>query len=1082
MGMFTPADPNLATTHWHPPTTDEARGQVVRLVDAFRGAGRDQSEADVRQSYIDPLLRALGWPVGEQPGVPARLKDVEVEPPLASPGQTNKRPDYLLRIGGYTRFVIEAKKPSVDLAGDREAIFQAKSYAWSLQVPFAVLTDFEEWRVFDATIKPRIDEPKRGLVADFDLRYEDYATRFGALYEMFGRAAVAGGSLEELLRQVKRIPRNRRVRGVDRMLLDIRGSTPVDRDFLDFLQDYRLRFARALYADNKAAFPDAHTDAGAAKLSEAAQRLLDRLVFLRVCEDRNIANYGEIRDLLDDASESGEDPYARLVAHFRRLAVTYNGYLFREHFTEGLEVDGHLLSDFIRDLYPPESPYRFAAIRDDLLGVIYERFLGHTITVDKKGNVRAEEKPEVRHAGGVYYTPQFVVDAIVRRTVGELIKGKAPGEIVEPKKGIKVVDPACGSGSFLIAALDYLMEHCRAHVAAHPEDAVIGGTSTTGKRRTIAFQDAEDGEWHLTPEFRGELLTACIYGVDIDQQAVEVSVMSLYLKMLEDRLPPRRQEELYPAKLLPPLEANVACGNALLSQSDFDSWWLAERGNLFEGDAELRFRLNRFDWSSRTRGFGDVMAHRGEGLNGFDAVIGNPPYIRVQELKKWAPEESEFYKWRYESASRGSYDIYVCFIERGLNLLNDRGLLGYICPHKFWSTTYGDAIRNLIGNTYGVRSIISFADQQVFQGATTYTAIHILGASPNGDSVDFALVHDLNDATSQVEAIDSGRIPSGAVRFEAAPPTTARWVFSPKDLEEWANAFAEGKPTLAGIADEIFVGLQTSDDPVFLFDVAPPKASTASLASKALQEDVQIESELLRPVVRSGHIGRHWAEATASILFPYQLSGNRAAIIPPRVMKDKFPATWEYLRRCEVRLRARQQGKFDHDEWYGLMRKNLEKWEAGSKLMVPYMVSQLGALHASQSLYFVNVTTGGFGVRSSRASLDYLQALLCSKPMDIWFKRQAGRFHSGYFGANKQYIEALPIKLPDDTGERKLAEEMSKRARRIVDAKAALRKPAVSDRERRDLEASAEGDERAIDELVCRLYGIDPGDLPDPTD
>ena len=448
------------------PPPEDARRQVQELVDAFRAAGRDQSEADLRQSFLDPLLLALGWPVGRQPTVPARLKDVEVEPPLSTPGRLNKRPDYLLRVGGFTRLVVEAKKPSVDLRADRDAIFQAKSYAWSLQVPFAVLTDFEEWRVFDATIKPRIDEPERGVVADFDLRYEDYGTRFDVFYQTFGRAGVAGGSLETLLRDVKRIPRNRRVRGVDRLLLDLRGSTPVDRDFLDFLQGYRLRFARALYAANRSVFADSGSAAGAARLAEAAQRLLDRIVFLRVCEDRGVADYGELRDLLGRASEAGEEPYALLVAHFRRLALTYNGYLFREHFTESLKIDAHLLSDFLRDLYPPESPYRFDAIGDDLLGVIYERFLGSTITVDASGNVEAEQKPEVRHAGGVYYTPRFVVDAIVRRTVGELVKGMTPADLVDGRRGVKLVDPACGSGSFLIAAYGFLMDHCRAAVAA----------------------------------------------------------------------------------------------------------------------------------------------------------------------------------------------------------------------------------------------------------------------------------------------------------------------------------------------------------------------------------------------------------------------------------------------------------------------------------------------------------------------------------------------------------------------------------------------------------------------------------------
>jgi len=227
--------------------------------------------------------------------------------------------------------------------------------------------------------------------------------------------------------------------------------------------------------------------------------------------------------------------------------------------------------------------------------------------------------------------------------------------------------------------------------------------------------------------------------------------MSLYLKLLEGRLPPNWQREFLQSRLLPPMDNNVRCGNSLLSQSDFDRYWENKYGGLFESDADVRFRMNAFDWKSETRGFGRILGSQ----SGFDCIIGNPPYIRVQELNKWSPEECEFYKSRYQSAAKGNYDIYVVFIERGLELLAADGLLGYICPHKFWRATYGKGIRQIIAKGTHLRSVIDFTDQQVFRGATNYTAVHVLSKEGNKASVDYCRISKLTDGESQCRTLES---------------------------------------------------------------------------------------------------------------------------------------------------------------------------------------------------------------------------------------------------------------------------------------------------------------------------------------
>lgn len=1062
-------------------TVEEGRGLVGELVHAFSTNIRtlrdcETLEAVVRQEYIDPFWKALGWDVANTAHRGPAEKDVVIE---ASVGTIeaqrfrSRRPDYLFRIDGFPRFIVEAKRPAVDLATDRDAIFQTKTYAWSAQIPFAILTDFEEFRLFDATLKPNHDEPERGVIQDFDLRYEDYPTQWDALWATFSRQAVAAGSLEQLLARIKKVRKGRRIRGIDRMLIDLRGSEPVDRAFLGHLEDYRERFARELYRENPRAFPQAHTRHGAAKLTEAAQRLIDRLVFIRICEDRDIAQWGGVRGDVDQAVEQRLELYPILVARFRQLDREYNGYLFRPHFTEELDVSGQLLADFIRSLYPPDGPYRFDAIADDLLGITYERFLGSVITVRRR-RVEVEEKPEVRHAGGVYYTPRFVVETIIRRVVGPQLEDRTPLEVLE----LKILDPACGSGSFLIAAFQYLMDHCLRYFAAHPDAARVPATPRARKRkRELAFQD-DDGQWHLAPDFKAAILTSSLHGVDIDAQAVEVTIMSLYLKMLEGKLPPNWQREWLENELLPPLDNNIRCGNSLLSQTDFDRWWEDKHANLFAGDQDTRFRMNPFDWTSHTRGFGRLLEDR----SGFDAVIGNPPYIRVQELNKWAPDECEFYKWRYKSAKKGNYDIYVVFIERALELLAPTGLLGFICPHKFWQAKYGEGLRKIIADGKHLRSVIDFADQQVFRGGTTYTAIQVFGECPTDGAVDYARVTELKDGDAQCRAIDDGRRAADVQKFGATHPREqCPWVFVRHSVRTWLDAMRGDNPALAEITSKIAQGIVTSCDPVY-FVIKRRKR----FFSEATHREHRLDAEVVHPVLKGAVHMKRWLALPTDlhVLFPYEKHHDAWRLIPEEKFQTEYKHTWKYLLDNANRLRARESGRMQkRDDWYAyIYPKNFDVMLT-SKVLVPSIATR-GEYSTDEAgqCFFVGSGGGGGGGYGIIPSIDidlfYLCGLLNSVPLDTYLKLITTRFHSGWYAYSNAYLAQLPIKLPQAASERRDAERISERVREIIDAKKTLQRTTLGQRERERLERQVEAHEAAIDELVCRLYGV--GEIPDP--
>ena len=1007
---------------------------------------KEYSEAQARIDLITPLFKALGWDVENEAGLPHHDREVIVEK-----GETEGRPDYNFRLAGQTKFFVEAKAPSEPLDTARH-ILQAKGYAWNTRtVFFVILTDFEEFRFYDASVKPDERKPDEGLL--LKLKYADYPRNLEKLWE-FSRERVAAGSLEAML------PRDRRTQ---------RLRIPVDSAFLDEMTGWREDLARDVYKNNPGLT--------ARQLNEVVQRLLDRIVFIRIAEDRHIIEKDQLRAAVEEWEARGDKVhiYEWLNDLFHRINEDFNGEIFKPHLSETIRIDSEVLARIIERLYPPKSPYRFDVIGVELLGSIYERYLGKTIRVTPK-RVFVEEKPEVRKAGGVYYTPKYIVDYIVKNTVGKIIEGKTPRQIEK----IRILDPACGSGSFLIGAFQCLIDYHVRYLTEHPKEARIHPL----------FPDLVpdgNGGHRLSVRLKAKILRHNLFGVDIDPQAVEITMMSLYLKALEgerSQLPPKQS-------LLPELKYNIICGNSLIGPDIY------AQGTLFAD--EERDRINAFDWyavgegsalpSFQTSGspkgsptnaliIGDVMRQ-----GGFDCVIGNPPYVRIQHMKEWAPVEVEYYKQRYKSASSGNYDIYVVFVEKGLSVLNERGKLGFILPHKFFNSKYGEPLRALISEGRHLSSVVHFGDQQVFEGATNYTSLLFLDKAGK-KSFEFEKVEDLSDWR------ETGKAAKGAI--PASRATSADWNFA---VGEGAAVFEKlrGMPVKLGeVASRIYQGPITSADTVYLFEQfrQGKKKKTTEVLSKELEEWVPVESGILKAVVRSGSIHRYSAKPTALVLFPYEVRQCRARLLTVDEMRGHFPLAWDYLTRNRKPLESREGGKFRDTEWYRFGRtQNLGTWEQ-PKLLVPYMVTELAAyLDRTESLYFVNVTTGGYAITSGQpeCSLEYLCALLNSRLLDFHFKRVSTTFHGGYFAANKQYIEQLPIRLinfsdPADKArhdrmvglvERML--ELNKRRGGSRTAQGASRRAptaAGGDSGATDLDRDIASTDAEIDELVYELYGI----------
>jgi len=422
------------------------------------------------------------------------------------------RTDYNFRVGGQTKFFVEAKAPSGTLSNPPH-ILQAKGYVWNTrQVFFVILTDFEEFRFYDASRQPDERNPDEGLL--LDLKYGDYLSSLEKLWE-FSKERVAAGSLDALLPKARRAPHLRK---------------QVDDVFLDEMTGWREELAKDIHKRNPALT--------AKQLNEVVQRLLDRIVFIRIAEDRDVIEKRQLAEVVEEwETHGGKFPiFDWLNDLFHKINEDFNGEIFKPHLSEGIQIDSEILARIIKRLYPPQSPYRFDVIGVELLGSIYERYLGNTIRLTPK-QVRVEEKLEVRKAGGVYYTPKYIVDYIVKNTVGKVIEGKTPKQIEK----IRVLDPACGSGSFLIGAFQYLIDYHTQWYLEHPEQEVRHAHPSLDFMREVHTDP--DGSKRLSVYRKAKILRNNLFGVDIDPQAVEITMMSLYLKALEgeqSQLPPKQ--------------------------------------------------------------------------------------------------------------------------------------------------------------------------------------------------------------------------------------------------------------------------------------------------------------------------------------------------------------------------------------------------------------------------------------------------------------------------------------------------------------------------------------------------------------
>jgi adenine-specific DNA-methyltransferase len=958
-------------------------------------------ESQIRQDFIDKFFTALGWDVTHTIQKNPYQQEVHIENKVHMAG-SQRRADYAFFLAPNFRdpkFFVEAKKPSRNLANPDD-YYQTIRYGWNANTPIAILTDFEEFHILDCRYKPDIKGVMSQKIEYF--HYSDYANeeKFARIYWLFSREAVANGSLEKRVAELPK-PRGKAIqRGLFKG-----GYQPVDEAFLEDLDEYREVLAKAFKKSN----PDLQSE----ELTEGIQRTIDRLVFIRFLEDKQIEE-PEIINL-----RSKKSAWKGFLDLCKRLDPKYNGLVFKPHkLLDGKEFVPPDDEDFVRicdELADPSSPYNFDQIPISILGSIYERFLGKVVHATEK-RATVEEKLEVRKAGGVYYTPEYIVRYIVNETVGKLIEGKTPEAIAQ----MTFADIACGSGSFLIEVYNQLLDyHIRFYIA-----------NPTKQKDVDVFE--RDGKPHLTVKKKKEILLNNIFGVDIDFQATEVTQLSLYLKLLEDvTMHDAHQFGMFKETILPDLRRNIVNGNSLIGRD------IAE-GSLFPNvDVEKLKPLN----------FEDVfpkMVKRG----GFDVIVGNPPYIRIQTLNESSPEAVEYFGKKYNSVESGNYDIYIVFVERAFQKLNQAGKIGYILPNKFFRTDYGKGIRTLIGKERAVEKVIDFGANQVFE-VSTYTCLLFLSRVKREEY--------------QYAMSETNQTALTSLVFETRPSsllTGDAWSFVNEGAETVRKKIRSVSLRLLDLPADMSRGSSSGNDDVFMID----------------RNKVKIEKEILRTPVFATDFNRYCYKPANewSIIFPYKNIDGKFELISESELEKGFPKAYEYLKSHQATLKKRKQ----YSKWYGYSAPRNLMLHENAEILIPLLANKgsFAPVTASNRGKLCPMASGGFTIATSDKCLyhpNYILGLLNSILLFWELQQLSNVFRGGWITCTKQYVGELPIHTINfkDVQDKSRHDSIVKLVEQMLDAKEKLSN-AKTEAETNRFEILCQTLDHQIDEAVYKLYGL----------
>ncbi len=960
-------------------TKERAKENLAKLIEKYDrelSAGRikEYNEEATKTSFIQPLLKdVLGWDVNDR-------NEVSPEEKIS-----RGRVDYGLKVDGKIKFFIEAKPPRADLS---KHIEQAVRYGYNRKgVPFVLLTDFEDLKLFDVTVKPDARNPLKGL--KLDLRWDHYIPQFEKLW-LLSRESIVKGELDKLL------------------IVKPKERLPVDKAILDDLKGWREILAKDIFKNNFKLFHSEDREKDSNYLKEITQRILDRIIFMRSCEDRGLIHRRPLKELFEERTETvGTNTMVFLKEEFRNYNIIFDSDLFRpQEWEDNLDIDFKAMRGIVFETY---NPYQFDVIPLEVLGNIYEQYLGYTIRLTDH-QVKYELKPEVRKAGGVYYTPEYIVDYIVKNTVGKLLHELPPSKI----KKIRILDPACGSGSFLIRAYEEMLNYYRSQKKLQKKSA---------KGQEILDLKQEDAEPRLTIHEKSTILQEHIFGVDIDEQAVEVTKLSLMLKMLGEEF------GIVPGRaILPMLDKNIKCGNSLISGDTLEL-------KKYFGDEW--YKVKPFNWDEEFR---KIMKEEG----GFDVVIGNPPWGAT-----FSENELEYLRTINALIVVRMIDSFMYFVYQISQLLKDKSYFGMILPDVVLYQGDNYKLREYLLNDYSLKSVVNLGND-IFEGVNRPSCILVFG-KPKGKSNTAFTVDISKNKNKEVNLND-------LKNYNKVSQEDYDNIPSKMFITNYLSNYKIYKKIIKNVLIKRLVDFVDSDG---IQRGVSPDLKEAFIVDENIIKKFKLEKSNLRPVITGGkQVKRYYIDYQDQYLIYNKRDDDYKSI----------PSICNYIEQFRNKITCVEVKQKKHP-LYSLHRPRKESIFLKPNKLIGVITEDELIISVDKEKLFCTDGCYIFSLKESDYS-NYLLGILNSTLFRFLYRLIAIEKGRTLAQVKPSLIEALPIRIVNfsTSTEKQLYDNIVE----LVDVMPDLNKKIQSAKggEKEQIQRQIEKTDREIDELVYKLYGI----------
>lgn len=988
----------------------ELKDLVARFdnnIAAYKDAKNAYNEHSCRIEYIDPFLQLLGWDVPNRAGLAPQYREVIAE------NYSNKtdRPDYSLTLRGVTKLFVEAKKPSVDINTEADPAIQARKYGWNAKHKVSVLTNFEYFIIYDTTSVPK--ETDNCRVSRYRCyHYKDYLDKFDEIFQLVSKESVYSGKFDNYF--------NEAFKGEGSL------KQQVDNLFLKQINDWRVKLSNELYSKG-----NQYTSLDT--LNDVVQEFINQIVFLRICEDRNLPLYHKLNETISDRDAL----HTKLEELFREADKRYNSGMFSgENII--FDLNNNVIVEMIKGLYYPQSPYMFNIIEPNMLGKIYELFLTEQLILLKNGTIGLAKKKDCANRS-VVTTPTEIVKYMVEKSLSNVCKGKSPKEICN----LRIADIACGSGVFLEEAFQYLQAYCVEWYLANEKDHLI---------------EIGNGKYKLPLDEKKQILCSCIFGIDIDIHAVEVAKFSLLIKLIENETEPSVRDT---TPILPELSSNILHGNALVGNNEF-------AGKHYSTETILS--IVPYDWNEMP-------------ADGFDVILGNPPYVTTEDMHQLLPDaEFNIYKKKYQSSHK-QFDKYFIFLERALQKVKNEGYVCYIVPNKFFKIGAGAKLRGMLSNH--LISLDDFGAAQLFEDKTIYSSIVLLQKRVQ-ERFTYTNVDSAND-------LWLGK-PKNCIELDNISLDESPWkLTSDFQLLQVLKRIESVSVPLNEVAN-IFNGIQTSAErpkPVYWFSGDEIiKEDDCFVTINRQEKTYVIEKAILKPYfkpVKKNEKGLSTYKSFSTdkkIIFPYDKNGQ---LIPIETMRTDYPGTYAYLLdyydvlvpKCVSPNGKRDVPNATADTWYQYGRKqSLTSFNDTPKIIAAVLSKEPAYLLDTDNMLISSGGTAGYVAISQKNGspyeLEYIQAWL-SNSLTVRYMKMFGSDFEGNFKAKGTFLlQTIPFVKIDfsDMNQLKIYNRVVENSRKIYSINSQLEtKP--SKQIVTTLQRQKEVLINEIEELISRVYHLD---------